>query len=74
MYIVHHVGKLLEPSRLHELHESKLPFVSLAEFIRSENSFLFARITGLLDGSTRADVDLLKTKKNHPQNAERTAQ
>ena len=36
--------KLLEPSRLHDLQDSKLPLVSLIEFIRSKFSLLFANV------------------------------
>ena len=35
------------PSRLHELHESKLPFASLIEIIRSNLPLLFVHITGI---------------------------
>ena len=36
-------------SRLHNLHESNRPFVSLIEFIRSKLSFLVAHVNGLID-------------------------
>ena len=35
------------PSRLHELHESKLTFCSLLEFLRSKISLLFTHVTGV---------------------------
>ena len=38
--------KLLNHSCLHELHESKLPFISLTEFIRCKLSIFFAHIMG----------------------------
>ena len=36
--------KRLVPSRLHELHESKFPFVSRIEFIRSKLSIFSAHV------------------------------
>ena len=39
--------KRLVPSRLHELHESKFPFVSRIEFIRSKLSNFSAYVSGL---------------------------
>ena len=50
--------KRLVPSRLHELHESKFPFVSRSEFIRSKLSNFSAHVYGVsvfygsLDSST----------------------
>ena len=38
--------KRLVPSRLHELHESKFPFVSRSEFIRSKLSNFSAHVSG----------------------------
>ena len=38
--------KRLVPSRLHELHESKFPFVSRIEFIRSKLSIFLLMYTG----------------------------
>ena len=37
---------MLETSRLHELHESKCPFVSRIEFIRSKLSNFSAHVSG----------------------------
>ena len=42
--------KRLVPSRLHELHESKFPFVSRIEFIRSKHSNFLLMYTGSLGG------------------------
>ena len=42
----------LVPSRLHELHESKFPFVSRIEFIRSKLSNFSAHVSGV-SASTR---------------------
>ena len=42
--------KRLVPSRLHELHESKFPFVSRIEFIRSKLSNFSAHVYGATDG------------------------
>ena len=39
--------KWLVPSRLHELHESKFPFVSRIEFIRSKLSNFSAHVYGV---------------------------
>ena len=39
--------KRLVPSRLHELHESKFPFVSRIEFIRSKLSNFSAHVSGV---------------------------
>ena len=39
--------KRLVPSRLHELHESKFPFVSRTEFIRSKLSNFSAHVYGV---------------------------
>ena len=39
----------LATSRLHELHESKFPFVSLTEFTRSKLSNLSAHVSGVTD-------------------------
>ena len=39
--------KRLIPSRLHELHESKLTFVSRIEFIRSKLSIFSAHVSGV---------------------------
>ena len=39
--------KRLVPSRLHELHESKCPFVSRIEFIRSKLSNFSAHVSGV---------------------------
>ena len=36
-----HLSKRLGTSRLHELHESKFPFISPIEFIRSKHSIFF---------------------------------
>ena len=51
------VCKRLVPSRLHELHESKFPFVSRIEFIRSKLSNFSAHVYGVTmrhyPGSTR---------------------
>ena len=44
--------KRLVPSRLHELHESKFPFVSRIEFIRSKLSNFSAHVYGINNGST----------------------
>ena len=41
--------KRLVPSRLHELHESKFPFVSRIEFIRSKLSNFSAHVSGISD-------------------------
>ena len=41
--------KRLVPSRLHELHESKFPFVSRIEFIRSKLSNFSAHVYGVSD-------------------------
>ena len=41
--------KRLVPSRLHELHESKFPFVSRIEFIRSKLSNFSAHVYGIAD-------------------------
>ena len=41
--------KRLVPSRLHELHESKFPFVSRIEFIRSKHSNFSAHVSGVMD-------------------------
>ena len=43
--------KRLVPSRLHELHESKFPFVSRIEFIRSKLSNFSAHVYGVSVGS-----------------------
>ena len=40
--------KLLETSHLQELHESKFPFVSRIEFIRSKLSNCSARLSGVI--------------------------
>ena len=40
--------KRLVPSRLHELHESKFPFVSRIEFIRSKLSNFSAHVYGVI--------------------------
>ena len=46
--------KRLVPSRLHELLESKFPFVSRIEFIRSKLSNFSAHVYGVnVDGSRR---------------------
>ena len=37
------------PSRLHELHEAKFPFVSRIEFIRSKLSNFSAHVYGVRD-------------------------
>ena len=42
--------KRLVPSRLHELHESKFPFVSRIEFIRSKLSNFSAHVYGVNNG------------------------
>ena len=42
--------KRLGTSRLHELHESKFPFVSRIEFIRPKLSKFSARVSGVADG------------------------
>ena len=39
--------KRLVPSRLHESHESKLPFVSRIKFIRSKLSIFSAHVSGV---------------------------
>ena len=44
--------KRLGTSRLHELHESKLPFVSRIEFIRSKLSNFSAHVYGVAIGPT----------------------
>ena len=41
--------KRLVPSRLHELHESKFPFISRIEFIRSKLSNFSAHVYGVTD-------------------------
>ena len=43
--------KRLVPSRLHKLRQSKLPFVSRIDFIRSKLSIFSAHISGVSDGS-----------------------
>ena len=43
--------KRLVPSRLHELHESKLQFVSRIEFIRSKLSNFSAHVSGVIISS-----------------------
>ena len=43
----------LFPSRLHELHESKFPFVPRIEFIRSKLSNFSAHVSGVNDGEWR---------------------
>ena len=40
--------KRLGTSRLHELHKSKLVFVSGVEFIRSKHSHFSARVSGVI--------------------------
>ena len=40
--------KRLGTSRLHELHESKIPFVSRIEFIRSKLSNYFPHVSGVI--------------------------
>ena len=42
----HYSCKRLVPSRLHELHESKFPFVTRIEFIRSKLSNCSAHVSG----------------------------
>ena len=46
------------PAVLHELHESKFPFVSLIEFIRSKLSNFSAHVSGVSDarGRRRSDI------------------
>ena len=44
--------KRLGTSRLHELHESKFPFVSRIEFIRSKLSNFSAHVSGVMDSSS----------------------
>ena len=46
--------KRLVPSRLHELHESKFPFVSRIEFIRSKLSNFSAHVYGVSGGTALA--------------------
>ena len=41
--------KRLGTSRLHESHESKFPFVSRIEFIRSKLSNFYAHVSGVTD-------------------------
>ena len=41
--------KRLGTSRLHELHQSKFPFVSRIEFIRSKLSNFSAHVSGITD-------------------------
>ena len=48
--------KRLVPSRLHELHESKFPFVSRIEFIRSKLSFFSAHVYGVIVMSGPAET------------------
>ena len=45
--------KRLGTSRLHELHESKFPFVSRHEFIRSKFLIFLLMYTGYMTQSTR---------------------
>ena len=45
--LVQTAGKRLVPSRLHELHESKFPFVTRVEFIRSKLSNFYAHVSGV---------------------------
>ena len=42
-------GAVLGTSRLHELHESKFPFVSRIKFIRSKLSNFSAHASGIVD-------------------------
>ena len=48
--------KQLGTSRLHELDESKFPFVSRIEFIRSKLSIFLLMYPGSLTGESR-DID-----------------
>ena len=48
--------KLLVPSRLHELDESKLRFVSHIEFIRSKLSNFSAHVSGVIYRKFSADM------------------
>ena len=45
--------KRLGTSRLYELHESKFPFVSRIEFIRSKLSNFSAHVSGVSDGARK---------------------
>ena len=47
--------KRLVPSRLHELHESKFPFVSCIEFIRSKLSIFSAHVYGVYETTCSSD-------------------
>ena len=49
--------QLLGARRLYELQESKLPFASRIEFIRSKLSHLSPHISGVSDARTLGDVD-----------------
>ena len=53
-----HSCKRLETNRLHELHESKFPFVSRIEFIRSNLLNFSAHVYGVMEliGSQSADL------------------
>ena len=46
--------KRLVPSRLHELHESKFPFVSRIKYIRSKLSNFSAHVSDVSDGMRAA--------------------
>ena len=57
--------KRLVPSRLHELHESKFPFVSRIEFIRSKLSNFSAHVYGVRDPLRPAELGLQLHKTLH---------
>ena len=50
--------KRLGTSRLHEMHESKFPFVSRIEFIRSKLSNFSAHVSGVMDRSANMLIDV----------------
>ena len=58
--------KRLVHSRLHELHEFKLPFVSRIEFIRSELSNCSAHVSGVCNRTTIVRDPQLYTRQISP--------
>ena len=56
--------KRLVPSRLHELHEPKFPFVSRIQFIRSKLSYFSAHVYGVTVFFSVAMLTALLPEKN----------